>query len=104
MKRERFIKRKARVRARIKGTRERPRFAVFRSNKFIYGQVIDDVKGETLASGKGLKKEAAKVGEEIAKRAITKKVKKVVFDKSGYKYHGHIKTLADSARKGGLEF
>lgn len=104
MKRDRFIRRKTRVRARIKNTKTRPRLSVFRSNRFIYAQIIDDSKGETLVSAQGLKSEAEKVGEEIAKKALKRKVKKVVFDKSGYKYHGKVKELADSARKGGLEF
>lgn len=104
MKKEKFIKRKARVRARIKVSAERPRLSVFKSNKFLYAQIIDDTKGVTLASAKGIKKDAEKIGEEIAKHAKVKKIMKVVFDRSGYKYHGHVKTLADAARRGGLEF
>lgn len=113
MKKENFLKRKLRVRAKVEGSKERPRLSVFRSNKFLYAQIIDDEKGVTLASvstqeeifkaKKGLEK-ASLAGEEIAKRAKAKKIKKVVFDKSGYKYHGQVKALADGARKGGLEF
>lgn len=104
MLKEKFSKRKLRVRAKVKGASKRPRLSVFRSNKFLYAQVIDDIKGVTLASAKGLKKEAEKIGGEIAKSAKTKKITKVVFDRGGYKFHGHIKTLAEAARKGGLEF
>lgn len=104
MKRDNFIRRKTKVRARIKRAGTRPRLSVFRSNKFIYAQIIDDAKGITLASAKGLKAKAEGVGEDLAKRGISKKVKKVVFDKSGYKYHGAVKKLADAARKGGLDF
>ncbi len=113
MKHNNFLRRKNKVRAKISGTSQRPRLSVFRSNKYIYAQVIDDLKGITIASASNLSKEgqkagkteqAKKVGEEVAKRALAKKVKKVVFDKSGYKYHGRIKALADAAREGGLEF
>lgn len=104
MKRDNFIRRKKKVRARVTGTKERPRLSVFRSNKFIYAQIIDDSKGATLAAAKGKRTDAQKVGEEVAQKARTKKIKKVVFDKSGYKYHGRIKTLAEAVRKGGLEF
>ena len=104
MKKDNFIRRKRKVRARITGTKERPRLSVFRSNKFIYAQIIDDSKGVTLAAAKGTRKDAEKVGEQVAKKALVRKIKKVVFDKSGYKYHGKIKALAETARKGGLEF
>lgn len=104
MKKDNFIRRKNKVRARIKGKNSRPRLSVFRSNKFIYAQIIEDEKGITLASAKGPKIKAQAVGEEIAKKGISKKVKKVVFDKGGYKYHGSVKILADAARKGGLDF
>jgi large subunit ribosomal protein L18 len=113
MKKENFLKRKLRVRAKVHGTKVRPRLSVFRSNSFLYAQVIDDEKGTTLTAvstkeemfkdKKGMEK-AILAGEEIAKRAKGKKIKKVVFDKSGYKYHGQIKALAEGARKGGLEF
>lgn len=78
------------------------RLAVFRSNKFMYAQVIDDEKGHTLAHAKG--REAKEVGEEIAKKTLAKKIKQVVFDRRKYKYHGRIKILAESAREKGLEF
>lgn len=102
---------KARIRGRISGTAQRPRMSVFRSNKGIYVQVIDDLTGNTIvaASSKGLEggtkvEVAAKVGEEIAKRAMEKGVTEVVFDRNGYLFHGRVKSLADAARKGGLKF
>jgi large subunit ribosomal protein L18 len=109
---ERRNKIKQRVRSKIQGTSERPRLTVFRSNKQIYAQVIDDTKGVTLASFSSLKLEkneakkviAAKVGEQIAKNAIEAGVQTVVFDRNGYLYHGRIKELADAARNGGLKF
>lgn len=104
MKRDNFERRKTKVRARIKRAVARPRLSVFRSNKFIYAQIIDDTKGITMAWAKGPKKDAEGVGEELARRGISKKVKKVVFDKSGYRYHGAVKKLAEAARKGGLDF
>lgn len=111
-KARRYNERKARVRAKITGTTDRPRLSVFRSNSHIYGQLIDDVKGKTLVSGsdlglkeKGNKSEVAgKVGEELAKKAVAKKIKKVTFDRNGFKFHGRVKALAEGARKGGLEF
>lgn len=101
-----------RVRNRISGTTARPRLSVFRSNKQIYAQLIDDIEGKTLASSDSLKitesktkKEiAAMVGEDIAKKAIAAGVTTVVFDRNGYLYHGRVKELADAARKGGLQF
>ena len=108
---ERRIKIKYRVRKSVNGTAERPRLSVFRSNKQIYAQVINDVTGTTLvaASSKGLEampkmEQAAKVGELVAKNAIEAGVSKVVFDRNGYLYHGRVKELADAARKGGLIF
>lgn len=103
---------KLRVRGKISGTTERPRLTVFRSNKQIYAQVIDDLTGKTLAAASSLKitdkapkKEiAAKVGELIAKSAQEAGVTTVVFDRNGYLYHGRIKELADAARNGGLKF
>ncbi len=94
--------RKLRVRSKIKKLSSRPRLSVFRSNKFIYAQVIDDAKGVTLAQAKG--KDSNLVGEEVAKEALSKKIKDVVFDKGEYKYHGRVKTLAEAARKRGLNF
>lgn len=78
------------------------RLSVFRSNKFIYGQIIDDGEGRTLVSAKGV--DPAKVGEEIAKKALKKEIKEIVFDKGKFKYHGRVKELAEGARKGGLKF
>ena len=104
MKRDNFTRRKNKVRARIKRTGGRPRLSVFRSNKFIYAQIIDDTKGVTLVSAKDLRTKSESVGEELAKKATSKKIKKVVFDKGGYKYHGAVKKLAEAARKGGLDF
>ena len=105
------LKRHMRVRAKISGTPERPRLSVFRSAKHIYAQIIDDVNGVTLASassmeqGFGGNKEAArKVGEAVAKAALAKGISEVVFDRSGYIYHGRVKELAEGAREGGLKF
>lgn len=103
-KNKRYLKRKLRVRAKVFGTSKRPRLSVFRSNKYLYAQIIDDDKSETLASAKGPKNTGEKVGQDLAKKALTKKIKKVTFDKGGAKYHGRIKSLAEGARKGGLEF
>ena len=107
-------RRHIRVRRKISGTAECPRLCVYRSNTNIYAQIIDDVAGKTLASAstmdkevktKHSNKEAAKeVGTLIAKRATEKKIKTVVFDRSGYIYHGVVKELAEAAREGGLEF
>lgn len=103
-------RRHKRIRARVKGTSDIPRLCVFRSAKHIYAQLIDDDKGKTLvfADDSGIKKsgvDAAKeVGKIIAEKAIEKKIKKVVFDRGGYKYHGRVKALAESARETGLKF
>ena len=110
-------RRKARVRGKINGTAERPRLSVFRSNKNIYAQLIDDIRGCTLASASsrdkavsgevrfgGNKEAALKVGAALAARAIEAGVTKVVFDRAGYKFHGRVKELAEAARKGGLQF
>lgn len=106
-----FARRKARIRAKISGTSERPRLAIFKSHKYIYAQVIDDTKGNTIAaadtrkiSGKTPLERAKALGLEIAKKAKDAKVGKVVFDRGGYLYAGKIKIVADSAREGGLEF
>ncbi len=103
-----------RVRAKILGTKERPRLSVFRSNKYIYAQLIDDKIGKKIifanetelkAKNKDTKTERAhQLGELLAKKAMDNKIKKVVFDRGGYKYHGRVKALADGARKGGLHF
>ena len=101
-------RRHARVRTKVSGTTERPRLCVFRSNSNIYAQVIDDVAGNTLDNEVKTKKsnvEAAKeVGTLIAKRAAAKNITTVVYDRSGYIYHGVVKALAEAAREGGLEF
>jgi large subunit ribosomal protein L18 len=96
------IRRHARIRAKVKGTAERPRLAVYKSNRYLEVQVIDDAAGKTLAAAK--LKEATKVGEEIAKRAKAAGINKVVFDRGGFRYAGQIAAMADAARKGGLEF
>ena len=103
--------RKNRTRAKIHGTAERPRLTVFRSNKQIYVQVIDDTKGMTLVAASSLgmeampkKEQAAKVGELIAKKALEAGITSVVFDRNGYLYHGRVKEVADAARNGGLKF
>lgn len=108
------LKRHRRVRAKISGTAQRPRLNVFRSAKNIYAQLIDDTKGVTLFAastldkefdGNGGNKEAAKaVGEMIAKKAIAGGISEVVFDRSGYIYHGRVKELAEGARECGLKF
>ena len=90
------------IRAKISGTSTRPRLCVFKSNTAIYVQLIDDDKAVTLVSAKGA--DALKVGAEIAKKAIAKKIKKVIFDRGGYVYTGKVRDLADSARKAGLKF
>ena len=102
---------KAKIRVRISGTKERPRLSVFRSNKFIYAQVIDDKEGKTLAQAsdvkitKGTKTERAKqVGTMIAEVCGKMKIDKVVFDRNGFKYTGRIKLVADTARASGLKF
>jgi len=109
-------KRHKRIRAKIHGRTDRPRLCVFRSNKHIYAQIIDDDKNKIIVSAKDLelktgkqelknnKDTAFKIGELIAKKAQEKKISQVVFDRSGYKYHGKIKSLAEGARKGGLKF
>jgi large subunit ribosomal protein L18 len=93
---------KSRIRTKIRSLSSRLRLSVFRSNKFIYAQIIDDTKGITLVSAKG--EDATAVGEALAKKAITKKIKEVVFDRGSYKFHGVVKSLAEGARKGGLSF
>ena len=107
------IKRHSRVRGKISGTAERPRLSVFRSEKNIYAQIIDDVAGNTLVAassvekdfGPGSNKEAArKVGKLAAERALAKGIEEVVFDRGGYIYHGRVMELAEGAREGGLKF
>lgn len=110
-KTEKRIRLKAKIKSKISGTSERPRLSVFRSNKFIYAQIIDDTTAKTLASAsdmkmtKGTKTErAAAVGKMIAEAALANKINTVVFDRNGFKYTGRIKVIADSARTGGLTF
>lgn len=98
-KRERNHKK---IRAKISGTSERPRLSVFKSNKMLYAQLINDDSGVTLASSSGT--DAKKVGAEVAKAALGKKVEAVVFDRGGYIYTGKVKALADAAREAGLKF
>lgn len=108
-------RRHLRVRKKISGTPERPRLSVYRSEKNIYAQIIDDVNAVTLVSASSLEKdfavkaggnkEAAKlVGELVAKKAIEKGISEVVFDRGGYVYHGRVQTLAEAAREAGLKF
>lgn len=110
-KQSKRIRLKKRIRVKIKGTETRPRLSVFRSNKFIYAQVINDLVGKTLAQAndtkmtKGTKTERAKeVGRTISDICLKMKIDKVVFDRNGFKYTGRIKLVADEARKGGLKF
>lgn len=108
------VKRHKRVRGKVSGTPERPRLNVFRSEKHIYAQIIDDVAGKTLVSassvekdfeGLGSNKEAArKVGKTVAERAVKAGIEQVVFDRGGYIYHGRVQELAEGAREGGLKF
>jgi large subunit ribosomal protein L18 len=110
-KQDKRIRLKAKIREKIKGTKERPRLSVFRSNKFIYAQVINDLTGKTLVQAndskiiKGTKTERAKeVGKMISATCLKEKINKVVFDRNGFKYTGRIKMVADEARAGGLKF
>ena len=115
-KRERRLKIKQRIRKRINGTNERPRMTVFRSNKQIYVQLVNDLTGETVVSASSKNKEVADkkninkseqaklVGKLVAERSLAKGINDVVFDRNGYLYHGRIKLLAESAREGGLKF
>ena len=107
------VRRHARVRAKVSGTAACPRLCVYRSNKNIEAQIIDDEKKVTLVSSSSMSlklengsniEAASKVGADVAKKAIAKKITKVVFDRSGYIYHGRIKALAEAAREAGLEF
>lgn len=114
---ERRIRIKRRIRKRISGTAVKPRMSVFRSNKQIYAQLIDDLTGVTLVSASSMEKEIAEksasitkievaklVGKLAAERAIAKGISEVVFDRNGYLYHGRVQNLADAAREGGLKF
>lgn len=112
-KQDKRIRLKAKIKAKVRGTSLRPRLSVFRSNKFIYAQLIDDTTNTTLASASDLSKtktkitksESAKeVGKKIAEIGLAKKIEKVVFDRNGFKYTGRIKLVADAARSAGLKF
>ena len=112
------IKRKKRVRKKVKGTPAQPRLTVFRSSKHIYAQIIDDTTAKTLVDSSSMVKDlrnqdsckggnkdgASFIGQSIAGKALEKGIKKVVFDRNGFLYHGRVKALAESARKAGLEF
>lgn len=109
MNRKKILKkeqRKKRVRSKIFGTSERPRLSIFKSNRYIYAQLINDDEGKTLCSVSAKQsetKDKKQLGELIAKKAVEKGVKKAVFDRGNYKYHGRIKEIAEEARKGGLQ-
>jgi large subunit ribosomal protein L18 len=114
-KREKRYRRHKRIRAKISGTAKIPRLCVFRSAKHIYAQLIDDMRGRTIAAASDLelknskelktkKAKAFQVGKLIAEKAKAKKIKKIVFDRAGYQYHGRVKALAEGAREGGLKF
>ncbi len=107
-------KRKIRVRKKVSGTKTMPRITVFRSNKYIYAQLVDDISGKTLVDvnkeamelhkGRTKVEAAFEVGKELAKKAHKAKISKAVFDRGSYKYHGRVKSLADGSREGGLKF
>jgi large subunit ribosomal protein L18 len=111
-------RRHLRIRKKVRGSSQRPRLAVFRSNKHIYAQIVDDIAGKTVAGVCGSSKtiadkvkgdkerfaESRAVGEEIAKLALEKGIGKIIFDRAGYLYHGRVKALAEAVRKAGLEF
>ncbi len=106
-----FARRKARIRAKVTGTAERPRLAVFKSHRYIYAQLIDDTAGKTIVAhdsraskAKTPVERAREVGAEIARKAKAAKVSKIVFDRGGFLYTGKIKMVADAAREGGLQF
>ncbi len=111
IKKEKRVRRHGKIRSTISGTAELPRLSVFKSNKHISVQLIDDVSGVTIASshsrdvkGKGMTEKAFKVGEAVAEKALGKKISKIVFDRGGFRYTGNVQALADGARKGGLQF
>ena len=111
IKKEKVERRHKKIRARVFGTAEKPRLSVFKSNKYIYGQLIDDVLSVTIVSlssmkvkGKTFLERSMETGKEIAKLAKEKKIETVVFDRGGFKYVGRVKAFADGAREGGLKF
>ena len=112
-KKDNLFRRRRRIRAKVFGTKERPRLSVFRSDKHVLAQLIDDETGKTLVAAsdkeagkaaKTKKEKSFQVGKILAEKAAAKKIKQVVFDRGGYIYHGRVKELADGAREGGLEF
>ena len=116
MLKKRRKRRHKRIRSEMRGDKDRPRLNVYRSNKHIYGQLIDDTTGEVLASAKDIDVDkeidddnrkialAFETGKMLAKKALDQDIKKAVFDRGGYKYHGRVKALAEGAREGGLKF
>lgn len=113
-KNEKRLKRKIRIRKKISGTADCPRLCVFRSAKHMYAQIIDDTIGKTIAAASTIEKDFAKSGDKkacansigklVAQRALDQGIKKIVFDRNGYIYHGRVKALSDGAREAGLEF
>lgn len=111
-KRSRRIIRHHRVKHKIENAKATPRLVVFRSNKFIYAQIIDDMTSKTIVASSDIKaktkvtklERAKQIGQQIAKEATAKNIKKVVFDRAGYRYHGRVKAVAEGAREGGLVF
>lgn len=114
-KKKRRIKIKYKIRKKIYGTHDRPRLSIFRSNKEIYSQIIDDISGKSLVSASSMKKcfkknsvnkieQAILVGKELGNKSLMAGINKVVFDRNGYSYHGRIKSLAEAAKDSGLEF
>lgn len=110
---ERRTRIKLGVRKKVEGTSDRPRLSVFRSNKVIYAQIIDDIKGHTLAAASSVDLDkkggvnlaiSKSVGKKVAEKAIANGIQQIVFDRNGYLYHGNIKALAEGAREGGLKF
>ncbi len=104
-------RRHARIRARVSGTKEMPRLSIYKSNRHMFAQIIDDTTGETIvglssakAEGKNMTEKSKSLGQMIAKAAVAKKITKICFDRGGFKYTGKIKLFADSAREGGLKF
>ncbi len=111
IKKQKVARRHSKIRATVFGTEEKPRLSIFKSNKYIYGQLIDDEKAITLASlsslkakGKTFMERSTETGKEIAKLALAKNIKTVVFDRGGFKYVGRVKAFALGAREGGLKF
>jgi large subunit ribosomal protein L18 len=112
IKKQKRVRRHAKIRARIFGTKELPRLAIFRSNRYVYAQLIDDESAKTIVSASSLESKgkekkvdlAFAVGKDIAKKAVALKVEAVVFDRGGFGYKGRVKALADGAREGGLKF